>query len=174
MASADSVELVPYDETWPALFEQERARIERVVGSWVEHIEHVGSTAVPGLAAKPILDILIGVRSLPEAQQRCIEPFERLGYEYRGDAGVPGRLFFRKGDPKKSHHLHVAEVGDAFWEHHLLFRDYLRTHQETALEYAGLKRALAECYHDDRAAYTEAKTDFISEVVQRAREDRRD
>jgi GrpB-like predicted nucleotidyltransferase (UPF0157 family) len=138
--SADTVVLVPYDEAWPSLFVEERARIERALGSWAEGIEHVGSTAVPGLAAKPILDIMVGVGSLRDAEQ-YIRPLEQLCYECRGEAGVPGRLFFRKGDPR-SHHLHVTEIGSEFWERHLVFRDYLRAHPGTAREYARIKQHL--------------------------------
>ncbi len=169
--SADTVVLVPYDEAWPSLFVEERARIERALGSWAEGIEHVGSTAVPGLAAKPILDIMVGVGSLRDAEQ-YIRPLEQLCYECRGEAGVPGRLFFRKGDPR-SHHLHVTEIGSEFWERHLVFRDYLRAHPGTAREYARIKQHLADRFRTDRAAYTEAKTAFISEVVRRATEDKR-
>jgi GrpB-like predicted nucleotidyltransferase (UPF0157 family) len=169
--SADTVVLVPYDEAWPSLFVEERARIERALGSWAEGIEHVGSTAVPGLAAKPILDIMVGVGSLRDAEQ-YIRPLEQLCYECRGEAGVPGRLFFRKGDPR-SHHLHVTEIGSEFWERHLVFRDYLRAHPGTAREYARIKQHLADRSRTDRAAYTEAKTAFISEVVRCATEDKR-
>lgn len=159
-----------YDDAWPSLFLEERERIERALGSLAEGIEHVGSTAVPGLAAKPILDIMVSVPGLREAD-RCIRPLEGLGYEYRGEAGIPGRLFFRKGAARRTHHLHLTEFESEFWERHLLFRDYLRVHPETAAEYARLKYRLAERFREDRAAYTEAKTEFISEVVRRARQD---
>jgi GrpB-like predicted nucleotidyltransferase (UPF0157 family) len=165
-----TVIVVPYDEAWPSLYLEERTRIERALGSLAEGIEHVGSTAVPGLAAKPILDIMVGVRSLRDAD-RCIQPLEWLSYEYRGDAGVPDRLFFGKGAPR-THHLHVAEVGGEFWVNHLAFRDYLRTHPQTAREYARLKYELADRFCADRAAYTEAKRGFILEVVRRASGDR--
>ncbi len=171
MVGADTVDLVPYDEAWPSLFDEERLRIESALGSLAEAIEHVGSTAIPGVAAKPILDIMVGMRSLRDAEC-CIEPLEQLGYEYRGEAGVPGRLFFRMGNPK-THHLHITEIGSEFWERHLLFRDYLRTHPETAIEYARLKHRLADRFRSDRAAYTDAKTGFISEVVRRAMEEKR-
>ena len=153
------------------LFDRERARIERALGSWAEGIEHVGSTAVPGLAAKPIIDIMVGVGSLRDAEH-YIKPLEQLCYECRGEAGIPGRLFFRKGDPR-SHHLHVTESGSEFWERHLFFRNYLRAHPETTREYARLKHHLADHFRTDRTAYTEAKTAFISEVVRRATEDKR-
>ena len=153
------------------LFDQERARIEGALGALAERIEHVGSTAVPGLAAKPILDIMVGVGSLRGAEH-YIQPLEQLCYECRGEAGVPGRLFFRKGDPR-SHHLHVTESGSEFWERHLSFRNYLRAHPETAREYARLKHHLADRFRTKRTAYTEAKTAFISEVIRRATEDKR-
>jgi GrpB-like predicted nucleotidyltransferase (UPF0157 family) len=170
LMSADIVVLVPYNEAWPSLFLEERVRIERALGSLAEGIEHVGSSAVPGLVAKPILDIMVGVRSLRDVDH-CIQALERICYEYRAEAGVPGRLFFRKGDPR-THHLHVAEIGSEFWERHLAFRDYLRAHPETVLEYAQLKCDLATRFRGDRAAYTEAKTSFISEVVRRATKDK--
>jgi GrpB-like predicted nucleotidyltransferase (UPF0157 family) len=163
---ARSIVMVPYDEAWPSLFLEERRRIERALGPLVERIEHVGSTAVSGLASKPIIDIMVGVRSLREAD-RCIEPLERLSYEYRGEAGASGRLFFRKGDPR-THHLHVAQVGGEFWVDHVAFRDYLRTHPQTAEEYARLKHELADRFRADWAAYTEGKSDFILEVLRRA------
>jgi GrpB-like predicted nucleotidyltransferase (UPF0157 family) len=171
LVGADTVVLVQYDEAWPSLFVEERVRIEGALGSWVKGIEHVGSTAVPGLAAKPILDIMVGVGNLRDAE-RYIRPLEELCYEYRGEAGVPGRLFFRKGNPR-THHLHVTDIGSQFWERHLVFRDYLRAHPETAREYARLKHFLADRFRGERAAYTEAKTGFISEVIRRATEDKR-
>ena len=171
MVDADTVILVPYHEAWPSLFDEERMRLERALGSSARGIEHVGSTAVPGLAAKPILDIRVGVGSLRDAE--CsIRPLEQLGYEFRGEAGLPGRLFFRKGNPR-THHLHVTEIGSEFWERHLVFRDYLRAHPETARDYVQLKHDLADRFRRDRAAYTEAKTGFISEVVRRTTKDKR-
>lgn len=163
------VVIVDYDPQWPARFEAERARIALALGSvdGVIAIEHVGSTAVPGLAAKPIIDIMIGVREIAIGE-RCIEPMESLDYEYRGDAGIPGRHYFRKGNPR-SHHLHLIEHGSEFWVNHLLFRDELRSHPESAREYEALKRELAERHRFDRAAYTDAKNPFIASALARAR-----
>jgi GrpB-like predicted nucleotidyltransferase (UPF0157 family) len=165
---ARPIVVVLYDEAWPSLFLEEQTRIERALGPLVERIEHVGSTAVPGLTSKPIIDIMVGVRSLREAD-RCIEPLGRLSYEYRGEVGVPGRLFFRKGDPR-THHLHIAEVGGEFWVGHLAFRAYLRTHPQTAREYARLKHELADSFRADWTAYAEGKSAFILEVLRRASE----
>ena len=139
------------------------------LGAWAEAVEHIGSTAIPGLDAKPVIDLLVGLRSMGDAG-RCIRPLEELGYEYRGEAGVPGRLFsreFRKG--QRAHHLHLAVLGGAFWNEHLLFRDYLQAHPRTANEYARLKRALAARYRSDREAYAAAKADFVRGVLEKAK-----
>lgn len=165
--SAEPVYVVPYDPFWPAIFEAERARLEAVMGRWVAGIEHVGSTAVPGLDAKPVVDIMAGVRSLGDAD-RCVRTLEEIGYEHRGEAEVPGRIFFRTASPRACH-LHLVVVGGEFWESHLLFRDYLRTQPETASEYARLKHELAPRFRHDREAYTEAKTGFAEAVVKRAK-----
>ena len=164
------VVVVDYDSSWPARYERERASIVAALGDVMEGvagIEHVGSTAVPGLAAKPIIDIMIGVRELPVGE-RCVEPLESLGYEYRGDAGIPGRYYFRKGNPR-SHHLHMVQHGTEFWQRHLLFRDLLRERPAVAQEYAALKKELAVQYRTDRLAYTEAKTPFIDAALARER-----
>ena len=164
------VVVVDYDSSWPARYERERASIVAALGDVMEGvagIEHVGSTAVPGLAAKPIIDIMVGVRELPVGE-RCIQPLESLGYEYRGDAGIPGRYYFRKGNPR-SHHLHMVQHGTEFWQRHLLFRDLLRERPAVAQEYAALKKELAVQYRTDRLAYTEAKTPFIDSALARER-----
>lgn len=161
--------MVDYDPAWPARFEAERTRIEtalREVGGVIA-IEHVGSTAVPGLAAKPIIDIMIGVREVAVGE-RCIEPMEGLEYQYRGEAGIPGRHYFRKGSPR-SHHVHLVKHSSEFWQNHLLFRDYLRAHEDAAREYAALKRELAQRHRDDRVAYTDAKDPFVKAALENAR-----
>jgi GrpB-like predicted nucleotidyltransferase (UPF0157 family) len=124
-----------YNPAWPALFEQERERLDTALGSLVVTIEHVGSTAVPGLGAKPIIDLLVGVRSLEEAQSRCIEVFQSLRYTYMPEyrSWLPDELFFRKGVPGPwTHHVHVMEPTKPGWERRLLFRDYLRAHPDAA------------------------------------------
>ena len=165
--SVEPVHIVPYDRCWPELFELERARVEAAVGEWVEAIEHIGSTAVPGLDAKPVVDLLVGVRGFQDGV-RCARLLEGLGYEYRGEAGVTGRLFLRTDSPRACH-LNLAVVGGEFWKSHLLFRDYLRMQPETASEYARLKHELAARFRHDREAYTEAKTSFVEAVVKRAK-----
>ncbi len=166
----DPVRIVDYDPAWPAAFEDERGRIARALaglGDGIVAIEHAGSTAVPGLAAKPIIDILVGVRDLSVGEE-SVRPMEALGYEYRGEAGVPGRFYFRKGNPR-THHVHMVVHGGEFWESHIAFRDLLRTRGDLVEEYGALKRKLAERYGNDRVAYTDAKTPFIQAALSHAR-----
>ncbi|MFQ5918735.1 MAG: GrpB family protein [Thermoplasmata archaeon] len=165
------VVIVPYNPDWPGRFEAEAALIREQIGSHLEALEHIGSTAVPSLASKPILDIMPGVRDLSVAEF-CVKPLASIGYTYvpEHEREMPERRYFRKGPPEgRTHHLHMVETASDFWQRHLLFRDYLRTHDETAREYEGLKRRLAREYGTDREAYTEAKTAFIAPVVERAR-----
>jgi GrpB-like predicted nucleotidyltransferase (UPF0157 family) len=166
----EPVIVAEYDPRWPVMFEEEKTRLLGVIGHVVEQVEHVGSTAVPGLGAKPIIDILIGLRRLDDAAQ-CIAPLQSLGYQYvpEYEVELPERRYFRKGSPKRTHHLHMVTVGTEFWERHLLFRDYLRVHPETAREYYELKKALAAKFGSDRDGYTDAKTEFVRSVEAEAR-----
>ncbi len=162
--------ILDYDPTWPDTFAVEKARIEAALARQCALVEHMGSTAVPGLSAKPIIDILIGVPNL-EAADRCVPALLALGYEYfpEHEAAMPERRYLdRIGEPL-SYHLHVVATGGEFWMRHLAFRDYLRTHPDVAAQYDRLKRDLAERYRNDREAYTNAKTDFIRSVEALAR-----
>ncbi len=135
-------------------------------------VEHVGSTAIPGLDAKPVIDLMVGLKSMADASS-CVEPLTNLGYSYWAEGAQPHHnLFVRFVDPKMSartHNLHLVEAGGQYWKERLLFRDYLRKHPETAKEYAELKYLLSTRHRDDREAYTAAKADFVSEVVHRVR-----
>ena len=165
------VVIVEYDARWPRMFAEESASIRSVLGDKLVALEHVGSTAVPGLAAKPIIDILAGVRSLADSFER-IEPLKRIWYRYvpELEADLPDRRYFHKGSADgRTHHLHMVEVVSHFWERHLLFRDYLRRHPETAQEYAKLKKRLADEFRTDREGYTQAKTPFITAIEEKAR-----
>jgi GrpB-like predicted nucleotidyltransferase (UPF0157 family) len=168
----DEVVIVNYDPRWSAWFMEETVRIRAVLSqNLVTRIEHFGSTAVPGLAAKPIIDLLVGVRSLAEARQEAIAPLETLGYAYWFDNPDPERMFFVKGLPPNSprtHHIHMIEPESNLWER-LLFRDYLRQHPDAAARYAELKRHLAHCHTSDREAYTIGKAEYIESVMQKAR-----
>lgn len=166
------VEVVNYDPIWPLIFEREKTEILSVVGKKVIVIEHVGSTAVPNLGAKPIIDIMVGIRHLSDAQD-CIGPLETIGYEYvpEYEDSIPERRYFRKGPsnvPNKHYHLHMVEYDSDFWRHHLLFRDFLRSHPRAAGEYHRMKKELAAEYRLNREAYTEAKTSFIESIVAKA------
>jgi GrpB-like predicted nucleotidyltransferase (UPF0157 family) len=168
----DEIEIVEYDSYWSTLFEQESIRILNALGSdKVVAIEHFGSTAVPGLAAKPIVDLMVGVHSL-EAAQLLIPLLEALEYVYWRDDPRPGRMFFIKGMPPyglgRTHHVHVVEVYGKFWER-LLFRDYLRSHPEEAKCYERLKRDLAVRFRTDREGYTKGKSAYIQIIMEKAR-----
>jgi GrpB-like predicted nucleotidyltransferase (UPF0157 family) len=165
------VRVEEYNPEWSKLFENEKQRILTAVGSHIVRIEHVGSTAVVGLGAKPIIDMMIAVKTLSDAD-KCINPLERIGYRYvpEHEATTPERRYFHKGNPPKEqhYHIHMVELTSGFWMRHLLFRDYLRTHPEVAQKYYQLKRRLATEYGSDRDGYTQAKTAFIEDAVTRA------
>ena len=164
------LEITVYDAAWPARFMAERERVLALFEPEGAVLEHVGSTAVAGLGAKPIIDMLLGVGKLAEVEAR-IPALEALGYEYvpRFESRFPERRFFVGTTPDgHRHHLHAVEIGGTFWQRQLLFRDRLRAEPGTAAAYERLKRELARRHGDDREAYTEAKADFIEAVLERA------
>ena len=138
----------------------------RGVGALPAAVEHVGSTAVPALPAKPILDLLAG-RPVEGALAPYVAACEAAGYRYRGESGIPGRHYFVRDAPdgRRTHHLHLVEHGGAFWRSHLAFRDYLRRVPARAAAYAALKRELASRHPGDRTAYTEGKAAFVAETL---------
>jgi len=169
---AGRIVVCDYDPTWPAMFEQERAQVQDALGAMVVTVEHVGSTAVPGLAAKPVIDLLVGVRSLPEARSRCVEPLRALRYAHvvEAEAWLPGEMLFRKGLPGPwTHHLHLMECSSPRWEEFVVVRDHLRRHPEVASAYADLKKALALVFGDDIAGYRSAKGPFLQALLAKAR-----
>jgi len=164
--------IVDYDPRWPTIYSKEKDRILSVVGNKVAAIEHVGSPAISGLGAKPIIDIMVAVRQLSDAKE-CIEPLRSIGYEYvpEYEKELPERRYFRKGPEgvrNKHFHLHMVQHGGDFWKRHLMFRGYLRCHPEVAQQYCELKRKLAEKHALDREAYTDAKTPFIESILTQA------
>ncbi|HET7229843.1 MAG TPA: GrpB family protein [Longimicrobium sp.] len=166
-----SVRVVPHHPAWAALFAEEAARLRSALGSAVIDIEHIGSTSVPGLAAKPILDLSASVPSLAD-EVRLIPALERLGYQHKADPDIPERLYFVKGPPeRRTHHLSLAEPGSRFWREHLRFRDLLRADPVLAAEYARLKHDLAARHACDRLAYTTGKKSFIDAAVRQSNED---
>ena len=175
--TAEEVAVVPYDPRWPILFEMERNHLRACLPEdLIGRIEHFGSTAVPGLAAKPIVDILVEVSDLEETKRRVAPILEGQGYDYFwrptwGDDQPPYYAWFIKRDGRgvRTHHLHMVESHFEHWDR-LLFRDYLIAHPAVAGEYAALKFQLAEAHRDDRVTYTKAKTDFIIETTLRAKQ----
>ena len=158
-----------YNPRWPQLFEMLRSRIAAVLDEVSISIEHVGSTAVPGLAAKPIIDIDVLLRSSADLPV-VIRKLADLGYEHRGDLGISGREAFRAKSGDVHHHLYVCLPGSPEYERHIAFRDYLRTHVSDANAYALLKRELANRFVDDREEYNQAKSTFVQRILQRTLE----
>ena len=159
--------VVEYDPQWPVLFEQEKAAIITVLGSSRLVVEHIGSTAVPGLAAKPVIDLGVGIRSLAEAPV-LIPSIETLGYAYEPtlEQFTPERRFFWKGTPTvHTYHLHMAEMDNPILVRPLRFRDYLRRHPGLAEKYGEIKQELAKRCGQDLDAYVNGKTAFIEQVM---------
>lgn len=163
MAPNDPIVICDYDPGWPARFAAERDLLLGAIGRGfgVQHVDHVGSTSVPGLAAKPVIDISLGVADL-ELARGIVPVLEPLGYTYepQWEDELPFRLYLRRGTPR-SVHLHVTESNHPFRLADIAFRDRLRAHPEVARRYEQLKRDLALRYPDDRIAYTMAKTGFV-------------
>ncbi len=159
----EAVEVVPYDPAWPAAYQAEEARLRAALGGRILAIHHIGSTAVPGLDAKPIIDILVTVGRLEEAVA-CIPPLRKLGYAFIDYPQNRDRRFFRKGKPR-SHHLHIVEQDSPDLRDKLAFRDALRTDPVLRQRYADLKIQLATRYQDDRATYSERKTAFVKNAL---------
>jgi GrpB-like predicted nucleotidyltransferase (UPF0157 family) len=164
---SDPVRVVDWSPDWPAEFACYARRIHDALGSLPVAIEHVGSTAVAGLAAKPIIDIDVVLRhdaDLAEAVRRL----DRIGYRHEGDIGIPGRHAFAWPQGQQRHHVYIVTVGGDAHTRHLLFREYLCAHPDAAQEYAALKRRLSSAHATDRAAYTEGKTEFIERILETA------
>jgi GrpB-like predicted nucleotidyltransferase (UPF0157 family) len=155
-----------YDPQWPVLFEELRVKFSDLLGDMVSAIEHVGSTSVPGLAAKPIIDLdvlLASASYLPETIRRLAT----LGYEHEGDLGIAGREAFRTPPALFAHHLYVCLPNYEEFRRHILLRNYLRSHPAEVSAYSHLKWVLFTKFND-RADYTQAKADFVTQLVQRA------
>jgi len=164
--------VVDYDPGWVGTFRELRGRIKSSLGSLPQSIEHVGSTSVPGTAAKPIIDIDVVLKSesdLPKA----IEELGKAGYSHLGDLGVAGREAFESPPALPPHHLYLVILGGREYGRHLRFRDYLKSHPEEREKYSALKKSLALKFRDDREGYTEAKTAFIEEALRQVESDTR-
>jgi GrpB-like predicted nucleotidyltransferase (UPF0157 family) len=165
-----SVRLEPYTSEWANIYAKERDELYSQISPHVIAVEHIGSTSIPGMSAKPIIDIAAAVPRLEDVK-KCFQPLEAVDYKYRGEV-KPGDHLFVKGSPsKRTVYLHIAEYGSRMWEDYLLFRDYLRRHKDVAQEYASLKRERAERYEKNRDSYTKSKAGFIESVLKKARRD---
>ena len=159
----EAVELVPYDPAWPDMFEAERAEIAAALGDLALEIHHIGSTAIPGLDAKPVIDTMVVVQSLDDAVG-CIAPLQELGYAFIDYVQNVDRRFFRKGKPR-SHHLHIVEASSQSLADHIDFRDALRADADLRRQYQELKHALRAEHARDRASYSESKGGFVARVL---------
>jgi len=159
--------VVEYSAEWPRLYAQEMAVLRGALGHEIVRCHHIGSTSVPGLAAKPIIDIMIEVRSV-EALDELNEAMRNLGYQPKGEFGIPGRRYFPKGSDERTHHIHAFAVGDPHVEPHLAFRDYLRTHPAAVAEYAAVKKAAAVAHETDPEGYVAFKHGLVERMVSEA------
>jgi GrpB-like predicted nucleotidyltransferase (UPF0157 family) len=168
---AGPVIIVEYDPAWPILYEEEKRRILEAIGHKVLAIEHIGSTAVPGLGAKPIIDIMAGVHQLADADE-CLAPLQKIGYLDVTPEPDNSEWYYCLGKSPHStgYHLHLAKFMSDHWRRHLLFRDFLRAHPKVAQRYYELKKKLSAQYGSDREGYTAAKTSFIGSVIDQARQ----
>jgi GrpB-like predicted nucleotidyltransferase (UPF0157 family) len=164
------IEIAPYDPAWPARFQEEATLLRQALARWiVGPIEHIGSTAVPGLEAKPVIDIMAGVHTLNDSRA-AIAAATELSYCYSPYRSELEHFFCKPSPAHRTHHLHLVPVGSPQWIRPLAFRDYLRAHADAAREYEALKRRLAATHTLDREAYTEAKRAFIDRVTDVAME----
>lgn len=164
--------IATYDPLWPSQFDAAATELHQALGEWAVDIEHIGSTAVPGLAAKPIIDIQIGVSELASFRAH-LPAIEALGYTYVPDyeAQFPNRRYLRRraASGVTTHQLHLVERTDPdWWDRHIAFRDWLRRHPDDRQRYEQLKQTFAATYRTDRERYTDEKSEFIDTIVHRA------
>lgn len=165
------VTIVEYSPEWRKMFEDERRVLQTALGKGSTRIEHIGSTAVAGLAAKPVIDLMVGLEDFSIADS-LVPKIESLGYEYiqKYEDVMPFRRFFiKERGGMRTHQIHMVGIGGEFWEGLILFRDYLRQNPDVAAKYASLKRELAEREWEDVNEYADAKTGFIREIEREAR-----
>ncbi|MFY0666310.1 MAG: GrpB family protein [Natronospirillum sp.] len=154
------IEVVPYDAAWPRIFDEEREKILDRLSIEVLGIHHIGSTAVEGLEAKPVIDILIEVADIQTLDNQDAY-FESLGYECKGEYGIAGRRYYQKGGSNRTHHIHAFGFGSDNAIRHLAFKEYLKAHPSVAQDYGALKMEVAASCNDDIGVYCNGKADFV-------------
>jgi len=166
-----TVKLSHYSTVWRNRYTAEKRRLKKYTLRSCYVLEHIGSTAIPGLDAKPIIDMALMIPSL-DRLPFWIKKLETAGYIYKGEYGLPGRHFFSRGNPV-THHLHLVAKGSEHWDRWILFRNYLRTHPADAHNYSKLKSSLAKKYKKNRDAYTRAKTPLVNQILNKARKEQK-
>ncbi|WP_342514153.1 GNAT family N-acetyltransferase [Sporosarcina sp. FSL K6-1522] len=163
------IKLVSHADEWGVLFEEEQALLETLIGEHIVAVQHIGSTAITGISAKPLLDVLVGVRSLEDVRRFDKRKLKGAGYYHLGRIEIDGKVVFAKfsnvEELTKTHVLHVVEYGGDWWHKHTFFRDYLNEHPDVARTYEVLKSELAVAYPDNESAYTDGKKHFVDEVL---------
>lgn len=163
------VEVVPHQDSWKDDFEKEAEHLRSLLGDEAAAVHHIGSTAIPGISAKPIIDLLVVVRRIEEIDAKTLE-MSQAGYIPRGEYGIPGRRYFIKGDEDlHTHHIHMFEVDHPEVDRHLRFRDYMIAHPQEAQVYSCLKEDLARRYPADIEGYMDGKDAFIKDIDRKAR-----
>ncbi|GAA0472642.1 GrpB family protein [Alkalibacillus silvisoli] len=161
------IEIIPYQKNWPLKYQKEAEMLKSLLGEECREIHHIGSTSVPGLRAKPTIDILIGVNDTESVDQYNKE-MRAIGYDPKGENGIAGRRYFQKGGDKRSHHVHIFEAGSFHIHRHLVFRDYLRACADIRIQYGELKEQLSQEYPYDSKAYVKGKESMVQQIEQRA------
>ena len=169
--SKNSVKLYPHSEEWSILFEKEKIKVYNCIKEYVIDIQHVGSTSIRGMHAKPIIDIVVAIDDLKDGF-KLIDDIESIGYHFKGSLGKSNRFFFWKGnETNNTHNLHIVQYGDKNWENLTLFRNFMNNHSDYRDKYYSLKLDSANKYKDDRDAYTSSKTKFILDVIKLAKQE---
>lgn len=167
----DKVELYPYDAIWKTEYEKEEKILSEILKEHAIDIQHVGSTAIPGLSAKPILDIAVAVKDR-KTLEYLLPIMSEYGYDMLNNLDVCGEILARKGTPEcRTHYIHIEVIGSDYWNNHILFRDYLLKHPKYITEYENLKQMIVGSFKDERKKYTAEKNDFIKKVLTLAKDE---
>ena len=159
--------VTPYNRDWPLMYEEEANKLCKIFRSEIIEIYHIGSTSVDGLIAKPVIDIMPVVRDINRISDFNTAMID-IGYEPKGENGIPGRRYFQKGGDERTHHIHFYEIGDSEIERHLAFRNYLRSHSYAVKKYGNLKKELSQRFPNDIEAYIRGKDQLASDIERKA------